>query len=115
MTHITQAAILRSRGFLEPSGEQPYFSLQESRRDALARIRGVLQHEGILADCVVLEVEFTSVGLCTLWPSELKHEQGRYRLFGTLYGKLMDCDGRVGSISPFYLTRDDGREALRSV
>lgn len=95
LTHATQAEMLRSRGFLEPSEEQPYFSLQESRRDALARIRGVLQHEGILSDYVVLEVEFTSVGLCTLWPCELKHEQGRYRLFGTLYGKLMDVDDRV--------------------
>ncbi len=90
-----QAEILWSRGYLQPSEEQPYFSLHESRRDALARIRGVLQHEGILTDCVVLEVEFTSVGLCTLWPVELKHEQGRYRFLGTLYGQLTDCHGRV--------------------
>ena len=80
---------------MEPSEEQPYFSLPESRRDALARIRGVLQHEGILSDYVVLEVEFTYVDLRTLWPCELKQEQGRYRLFGTLYGKLMDVDDRV--------------------
>ena len=93
--YIFQAEVLRARGFLEASEKQPYFSLHESRRDALARIRGVLLKEGILLDCVALELEFTSVGICTLWPGELKHENGRYRLFGTLYGHLMDCYGRI--------------------
>jgi hypothetical protein len=90
-----EAEILRARGFLEPSEKQPYFSLQETRFDALARIRGVLLKDGVLVDCVVLEVEFTPLGLCTLWPGELKLEDGMYRLFGTLYGHLMDCHGRV--------------------
>ena len=72
-----EAEILRARGFLEPSEKQPYFSLQENRFDALARIRGVLLTDGVLFDCVVLEVEFTSLGLCRLWPGELKHENGR--------------------------------------
>ena len=90
-----EAENLRARGFLEPSEKQPYFSLQEDRFDALARIRGVLLKDGVLVDCVVLEVEFTPLGLCTLWPGELKFEDGMYRLFGTLYGHLMDCHGRV--------------------
>jgi hypothetical protein len=77
------------------SEKRPYFSLQESRRDALARIRCVSLKEGILLDCVALEIEFTSVGVCTLWPGELKYKNGRYRLFGTLYGHLMDCRGRI--------------------
>jgi hypothetical protein len=90
-----EAENLRARGFLEPSEKQPYFSMQEDRFDALARIRGVLLKDGVLVDCVVLEVEFTPLGLCTLWPGELKLEDGTYRLFGTLYGLLMDCYGRV--------------------
>jgi len=90
-----EAENLRARGFLQPSEKQPYFSLQEYRRDALAKIRDVLLKDGVLVDCVVLEVEFTPLGLCTLWPGELKFEDGMYRLFGTLYGLLMDCYGRV--------------------
>ena len=90
-----EAENLRARGFLEPSEKQLYFSLQEDRSDALAKIRGVLQKDGVLVDCVVLEVEFTPLGLCTLWPRELTFEDGMYRLFGTLYGHLMDCHGRV--------------------
>ncbi len=50
--NIFQAEVLRARGFLEVSEKRPYFSLQESRRDALARIRGVLLKEGFLLDCV---------------------------------------------------------------
>ena len=83
------------RGFLEVPKKQLYFSLQENRQDALVRIRGALLKEGIFVDCVALELEFTSVGVCTLWPGELKYENGRYRLFGTLYGHLMDCHGRM--------------------
>ena len=90
-----EAENLRARGFLEPSEKQPYFSLQEDRFDALARIRGVLLKDGVLVDCVVLEVEFTPLGLCTLWPGELKLEDGMYGPFGTLCGHLMDCHGRV--------------------
>ena len=90
-----EAENLRARGFLEPSEKQPYFSLQEDRFDALAKIRGVLLKDGVLVDCVVLEVEFTSLGVCTLWPDALKFEDGMYRLFGNLYGHLMDCHGRV--------------------
>ena len=51
--------------------------------------------EGILLDCVALELEFTSVGVCALWPGELKYENGRNRLVGALYGRLMDCYGRI--------------------
>ena len=90
--------------------KQLHFSLQENRQDALARIRGALLKEGIFVDCVALELEFTSVGVCTLWPGELKYENGRYRLFGTLYGHLMDCHGRIlhgGILPPFHLTRID--------
>ena len=83
------------RGFLEASEKQPYFSLQENRQDALARIRGVLLKKGTLVDCVALVLEFASVGVCTLWPGEPKYENGRDRLFGTLYGHPMDCHGRV--------------------
>ena len=90
-----EAEILRARGFMESSEEQPYFALQESRCDALARIRAALLKDGVLVDCVVLEVEFTPLGVCTLWPGELKYENGMYRLFGILYGQLMDCHGRV--------------------
>ena len=93
--YIFQAEVLRARGFLEVPKKQLYFSLQENRQDALARIRGALLKEGIFVDCVALELEFTSVGVCTLWPGELKYENGRYRLFGTLYGHLMDCHGRI--------------------
>ena len=90
-----EAENLRARGCLQPSEKQRYFSLQEYRRDALAKIRDVLLKDGVLVDCVVLEVEFTPLGLCTLWPGELKFEDGMYRLFGTLYGHLMDCHGKV--------------------
>ena len=93
--YIFQAEVLRARGFLEVPKKQLYFTLQENRQDALARIRGALLKEGIVVDCVALELEFTSVGVCTLWPGELKYENGRYRLFGTLYGHLMDCHGRM--------------------
>ena len=80
---------------MQPSEKQPYFSLQEDRGDALAKISDVFLKDGVLVDCVVLEVEFTPLGLCTLWPGELKFEDGMYRLFGTLYGHVMDCHGRV--------------------
>jgi hypothetical protein len=91
-----EAENLRARGSLQPSEKQPYFSLQEHRDDALAKISDVFLKDGVLVDCVVLEVEFTPLGLCTLWPGELKFEEdGTYRLFGTLYGLLMDCYGRV--------------------
>jgi len=95
MSIFFQAEVLRARGFLEVPKKQLYFTLQENRQDALARIRGALLKEGIVVDCVALELEFTSVGVCTLWPGELKYENGRYRLFGTLYGHLMDCHGRM--------------------
>jgi len=90
-----EAENLRARGSLQPSEKQPYFSLQDDRGDALAKINDVFLKDGVLVDCVVLEVEFTPLGLCTLWPGELKFEDGTYRLFGTLYGLLMDCYGRV--------------------
>ena len=61
--------------------KQLYFSLQENRQDALVRIRGALLKDGVLVDCVVLEVEFTPLGLCTLWPGELKLEDGIVQTF----------------------------------
>jgi len=82
-------------GILATIGEATVFFSSGRSWRCSCKINDVFLKDGVLVDCVVLEVEFTPLGLCTLWPGELKLEDGTYRLFGTLYGLLMDCYGRV--------------------
>jgi hypothetical protein len=51
------------------------------------------------SEYVTIEIEFTSLGISTLWPESLRFEPGpglrMYKLCDTLHTKVIDCYGRM--------------------
>ena len=71
----------------------PFFLLREYREPASKRACRD-EKSSILSDTVFVELEFTTRGVCTLWPNLLQCDtMMRYRLRGSLYKQMIDCYG----------------------
>ena len=88
-----QVEQLKQDGRLAPPDSFPYFSLREDCEPASKR---ACADEGIStrSDAVLVELEFTMRGVCTMCPNILQCDtMHRYRLRGSLYKQLIDCNG----------------------
>ena len=84
---------LKKDGHLAAPDCYPFFLLREDREPASKRACGD-ERRSILSDTVLVELEFTMRGVCTLWPNLLQRDtMKRYRLRGSLYKQMIDCYG----------------------
>jgi len=88
-----QEASLRKDGFVEPDEQYPFFRLREDR------CVDVNRPSSESSESLNIEIEFTSIGIATLWPAALQCEPEpgirMYKLGDTLHKKVIDCYGRM--------------------
>ena len=103
---FTQAALLLGQGFLEQDEACPYWPLRSTVEEATVRATPLGDADTFAtADSLgTLELEFSGIGLCTLWPDKVSIESGKkskyYRLNDTLHLRLEAADGqRLYSVS----------------
>ena len=71
----------------------PYFPLREDSEPTNKRACGD-EGRSLRSDAVMVELEFTMRGVCTMWPDMLQCDtMKRYRLHGSLYKQMIDCYG----------------------
>ena len=80
---------LKKDGRLAAPDRYPFFLLREHREPASKRACGD-ERRSILSDTVLVKLEFTTRGVCTLWPNLLHRDTTkRYRLRGSLYKQMI--------------------------
>ena len=88
-----QVEQLKQDGFLAAPDRCPYFPLREDAEPTNKRARGD-EGRSTRSDVVLVELEFTMRGVCTMWPDMLQCDtMKRYRLRGSLYKQMTDCYG----------------------
>ena len=88
-----QVEQLKQDGFLAAPDSFPYFPLREDSEPTSKRARGD-ERRSTRSDDVLVELEFTMRGVCTMWPNMLQCDtMRRYRLHGSLYKQMIDCYG----------------------
>ena len=91
----SQVEQLKQDGCLAAPDCFPYFSLREDYEPASKRSR-TDEGSSTPSDTVLVELEFTMRGVCTMWPSTLQCDtMRRYRLHGSLYKQVTDCYGNL--------------------
>ena len=106
MFFYTQAALLLEDQCLERDETCPYWPLRKTVAEATVRAKPLdVEHSSATAGSLAtLKIEFSGIGLCTLWPEVVSIEPGstskHYKLNDTLYGLLEAPDGqRLYSVS----------------
>ena len=88
-----QVEQLKRDGFLAAPDSFPYFPLREDSEPTSKRARGD-ERRSTRSDDVLVELEFTMRGVCTMWPNMLQCDtMRRYRLHGSLCKQMIDCYG----------------------
>ena len=102
----TQAALLLGERFLERDEACPYWPLRTTVEEATVRAipLDAEDRSGTAGSLATLELEFSGIGLCTLWPDKVSIEPGskskHYKLDDTLHLRLEAPDGqRLYSVS----------------
>ena len=103
---LTQAALLLGQGLLEQDEACPYWPLRSTVEEATVRATplGDADTFATADSLATLELEFSGIGLCTLWPDKVSIEPGKkskhYKLNDTLHLRLEAPDGqRLYSVS----------------
>ena len=103
---LTQAALLLGQGLLEQDEACPYWPLRSTVEEATVRATSLGDADMFAtADSLAtFQLEFSGVGLCTLWPDKVSIEPGKkskhYKLNDTLHLRLEAPDGqRLCSVS----------------
>ena len=106
VSFLTQAALLLGQGFLEQDEACPYWPLRSTVEEATVRATplGDADTFATADSLATLELEFSGIGLCTLWPDKVSIEPGKkskyYKLNDTLHLRLEAADGqRLYSVS----------------
>ena len=94
------------QGFLEQDEACPYWPLRSTVEEATVRATplGDADTFATADSLATLELEFSGIGLCTLWPDKVSIEPGKkskyYKLNDTLHLRLEAADGqRLYSVS----------------
>ena len=102
----TQAALLLGERFLERDEACPYWPLRTTVEEATVRATPLDDRDSSATaeSLATLELEFSGIGLCTLWPDKVSIEPGskskRYKLNDTLRLRLEAPNGqRLYSVS----------------
>jgi hypothetical protein len=76
---LTQAALLLGQGFLEQDEACPYWPLRSTVEEATVRATplGDADMFATADSLATLELEFSGIGLCTLWPDKVSIEPGK--------------------------------------
>jgi succinate dehydrogenase/fumarate reductase cytochrome b subunit len=118
---LTQAALLLGQGFLEQDEACPYWPLRSTVEEATVRATplGDADMFATADSLATLELEFSGIGLCTLWPDKVSIEPGKkskyYKLNDTLHLRLEAADGqRLYSVSMVDVVADEQSITLLS-
>ena len=118
---LTQAALLLGQGFLEQDEACPYWPLRSTVEEATVRATplGDADMSAAAESLATLELEFSGIGLCTLWPDVVSIEPGKkskhYKLNDTLHLRLEAPDGqRLYSVSMVDVVAEDQSITLLS-
>ena len=92
---MIQVESLRKDGTVDAPTQHPFFALTEDTEPASKKVR-VEERAPTGDDLVVVAMEFTTRGVCALWPQLLQCDTlSRYRLRGPLHKRLIDCYGNT--------------------
>ena len=92
---LIQVESLQKDGTVHAPTQHPFFALTEDTEPASKKVR-VEEQAPTGDDLVVVAMEFTTRGVCTLWPQLLHCDSlSRYRLRGPLHKRLIDCYGNT--------------------
>jgi len=121
VSFLTQAALLLGQGFLEQDEACPYWPLRSTVEEATVRATplGDADTFATADSLATLELEFSGIGLCTLWPDKVSVEPGKkskyYKLNDTLHLRLEAADGqRLYSVSMVDVVADEQSITLLS-
>ena len=117
----TQAALLLGERFLERDEACPYWPLRTTVEEATVRATTLDAEDrsATAGSLATLELEFSGIGLCTLWPDKVGVEPGskskHYKLNDTLHLWLEAADGqRLYSVSVVEVEPDEQSITLLS-